>query len=388
MFDDQIVAHATRRTFCRTSVQAALGLPLLSLAQAPATQWTELIADLEKRLPLLLSKAPTVPAVSMALVADGKLLWRGAYGVTDVTSKAPVDHGTVFEAGSVSKTVFAYMVLKLCEKKVLDLDTPLTRYTKDRFISGDDRLDQITTRHILSHTSGFQNWRSQSDHLKIGFTPGERWNYSGEGYSYLQSVVTHLIGHVNQKNCRTFEDGVKVCATDFDALMKTNLLVPFQMSSSGYLYRPGMARPHNEKGVMLANRKATPVDAARYGSAGGLHTTPTDYAKFLIEIVNPKPADSSRLSAKSLTEMVRPQVKIKESLSWGLGWAIEHKKTGGDLIGHSGDNPGFKALTAASISKKTGFVIFTNGDRGFEEIITSVVTSEPMQRFLSVTLEA
>jgi CubicO group peptidase (beta-lactamase class C family) len=170
--------------------------------------------------------------------------------------------------------------------------------------------------------------------------------------------------------------------------MKSNLLVPFQMSSSGYLYRPGMARPHNEKGVMLANRKATAVDAARYGSAGGLHTTPTDYAKFLIEIVNPKPADSSRLSAKSLTEMVRPQVKIKESLSWGLGWAIEHKKAGGDLIGHSGDNPGFKALTAASISKKTGFVIFTNGDRGFEEIITSVVTSEPMQRFLSVTLEA
>src|SRR4029453_9386646 len=100
-----------------------------------------------------------------------------------------------------------------------------------------------------------------------------------------------------------------------------------QKVSSGYLYRPGMARPHDEKGVMLANRKATPVDAARYGSAGGLHTTPSDYAKFLIEIVNPKPADSSRLSAKSLTEMVRPQVKIKESLSWGLGWAIEHKKT-------------------------------------------------------------
>jgi CubicO group peptidase (beta-lactamase class C family) len=280
------------------------------------------------------------------------------------------------------------MVLKLCEKKVLDLDTPLTRYTKDRFISGDDRLDLITARHILSHTSGFQNWRSQTDHLKIGFTPGERWNYSGEGYSYLQSVVTHLIGHVYQKHCGTFEDDVKVCATDFDALMKTNLLVPFQMSSSGYLYRPGMARPHNEKGVMLANRKATPVDAARYGSAGGLHTTPTDYATFLIEIVNPKPADSSRLSAKSLTEMVRPQVKIKDSLSWGLGWAIEHKNTGGDVISHSGDNPGFKALTAASISKKTGFVIFTNGDGGFEEIITNVVTSEPMQRFLPVTLEA
>jgi hypothetical protein len=58
------------------------------------------------------------------------------------------------------------------------------------------------------------------------------------------------------------------------------------------------------------------------------------------------------------------------------------------VISHSGDNPGFKALTAAPISKKPGFVIFTNGDRGFEEIITNVVTSEPMQRFLPVKLEA
>ena len=379
----------TRRKFIRDCVGAALGVTSFSLSgcsrlesAANPSDWGALTADLEKRLPALLAQAPTVPAVSMALVADARLVWRGAYGVTDFDSKVPIQHDTIFEAGSVSKTVFAYVVMKLCEKGVLDLDAPLTKYTSERLIQGDPRLDLITTRRVLSHTTGLQNWRSSKDPLAIHFTPGERWTYSGEGYSYLQSVIAQLAGHVNRNDCKTFDwDGTRVCATDFDAYMKANLFVPFGMTSSGYLYREGMARPHDDHGKMNADQKATPILAARYGSAGGLHTNPSEYAKFLIEILDPKPADAYRLSAASLGEMVRPQIKVNGSLSWGLGWAIEHTKAG-DLITHSGDNPGYKALAAASIPKKAGFIIMTNGDRGYDEIITKVVTSEPMQRFL------
>ena len=321
----------------------------------------------------------------MALIADAKLYWRGAFGVKDLDSKIPVRPDTIFEAASVSKTVFAYVVMKLYEKGVLDLDTPLTKYTPDLIIKGDSRLDLITARRVLSHTTGFQNWRSTKEPLTIHFTPGERWSYSGEGYSYLQSVVTHLAGHVNPNDCKTFEDGAKVCATDFDAYMKANLLAPFGMRSSGYLYREGMARPHDRKGTMIADRKATAVEAARYGSAGGLHTTPSDYAKFLIEVIKPKPSDTYRLNAASLREMLRPQIKVSNSLSWGLGWAIEHTKAG-DLIAHSGDNPGFKALVAASVQRQSGFIIMTNGDAGYDDIIAKVVMSEPMQRFLPAAL--
>ena len=351
----------------------------------PSSDWDPLIADLDMRLPALLAQTPTVPAVSMALVADAKLLWHRAYGVTDFETIAPVQHDTIFEAGSVSKTVFAYVVMKLCEKGVLNLDTPLTKYTSDRLIEGDPRLDLITTRRVLSHTTGLQNWRSPKDPLAIHFTPGDRWSYSGEGYSYLQSVVSHLVGHVNPNNCKTFTDGVRVCATDFDAFMKANLLVPFGMTSSGYLYREGMARPYDNQGKMIADRKATPIEAARYGSAGGLHTNPTEYARFLIEILDPKPSDAYRLDAGSLKAMVRPQIKIKGSLSWGLGWAVEQTKAG-ELIAHSGDNPGYKALAVASIPRKTGFIIMTNGDRGYDDIIAKIVMSEPMQRFLPTML--
>jgi len=115
-----------------------------------------------------------------------------------------------------------------------------------------------------------------------------------------------LVGHVNVNECEAFDDGFRVCATDFDAYMKTNLLVPFGMVSSGYLYREGMPRPHDNKGKMIGDRKAVAIEAAGYGSAGGLHTTPTDYAKFLIEIMDPKPSDAYRLSASSLREMIRP----------------------------------------------------------------------------------
>jgi CubicO group peptidase (beta-lactamase class C family) len=390
-----------RRRFVAECGRVALGLPLLSFvgcsrpaSTTPAAAdtagtsagWDDLIADLEKQLPALLEKATTVPAVSMALVSDAKLRWRGAFGVKDFESKVPVDPDTVFEAGSVSKTVFAYEILKLCERGVMDLDTPLTKYTPDRFLKGDPRLDLITARHVLSHQTGLPNWRSDKEPLAIQFTPGARWSYSGEGYSYLQSVMTHLTGHVDANQCKTLFDGFKACATDFDGNMKANLFVPFGMTSSGYLYQEGMARPHNEKGVMIADRKATAIEAARYGSAGELHTTPTDYARFLIEILDPKPSDQYRLTTTSLQEMVSPQPKITDSLSWGLGWAIEHKKSGGDIISHSGDNPGFKAMTAASLEKKTAFMIMTNGDRGFDDIITKVVMSEPMQRFLPVTL--
>jgi CubicO group peptidase (beta-lactamase class C family) len=359
-----------------------------AVAETPGTSagWDELIADLEKQLPALLAKATTVPAVSMVLVTDAKVRWRGAYGVKDFESKVPVDPDTVFEAGSVSKTVFAYEILKLCERGVMDLDTPLTRYTPDRFLAGDARLDLITARHVLSHTTGFPNWRSEKEPMAIQFTPGERWSYSGEGYSYLQSVMTHLTGHVEASQCKTLFDGFKACATDFDENMKANLFVPFGMTSSGYLYREDMARPHDEKGKMIADRKATPIEAARYGSAGELHTTPTDYAKFLIELLDPKPSDQYRLTAASLREMVRPQAKITDTLSWGLGWATERTKSGGEIISHSGDNPGFKTMTAASLANRTGFMIMTNGDRGFDDIITKVLKSESMQRFLPVTV--
>lgn len=375
--------------------RAAIGLPLLSLpgctrresAPPPSSvRWQPLIEYLEREIPSLLQRTTRTPGAAIALIADAKPLWSRGFGVTDRTTNAPVNADTVFEFGSVSKTVFAYAVMKACEKGILNLDTPLTTYSSERMLTGDPRLDLITPRLVLSHRTGFQNWRSKTDPLKITFNPGGGWGYSGEGYYYLQSVLTQVTGHVDSNDCKTYDDGLRVCATDFDAYMRSSLLMPFGMTTSGYLYRDGMARPHDEKGHMLADRKSTRVDAARYGSAGDLHSTANDYAKFLIEIIAPKPPDAYRLNAASLQEMLRPQIKVFGPISWGLGWAIEQHPGMGDILNHSGDNPGFKTMTAASVRRRAGFIIVTNSDRGFEDVITPVLRSTPMREFLPVTI--
>ena len=372
-----------RRDFLVESSRAALVsgfVPLGAWAQRnhvpdetkDGTRWKTLIADLERLLPELMEEA-IVPGLSIALIQDGKLLWRQGFGVKDSASKELVDNDTVFEAASVSKTVFAYAVMKLCEKGIIDLDIPLTQYAPQPFIEGDPRLELITARHVLSHTNGFQDWRSGEEPLKIHFTPGEQFLYSGEGYHYLQSVVTHLTGQVNLSDCARYEADFEVCATDIDSYMKRNLLEPFGMASSGYVWNDTFekhaARPHDAQGKSFAKNKPAATDAARYASAGGLHTTPTDYAKFLIEIVDPKENDAFRLSKKSLQEMLRPQVKldaqqkIDGASAWALGWAIQERETG-NVIVHSGGQAGFRSLAMASVERKSGFIMLTNGDNG------------------------
>jgi CubicO group peptidase (beta-lactamase class C family) len=368
-------------------------LPLVARTQGnqkPAelkdgSPWKTLIANLEKQIPGLMKEA-LVPGLSIAIIKDAKLLWCRGFGVKDSASNEPVDNDTVFEAGSTSKPVFAYVVMKLCEKGVMNLDTPLTKYTSERFLESDPRLDLITARHVLSHTTGFQNWRSKKEPLKIHFKPGEKWSYSGEGYSYLQSVVTHLKGLVNPKDCAPFEAGLEVCATDIDAYMKANVLVPFGMASSGYLWdntmQNHMARGHDEEGKpSKINRKPTGPSVARYAAAGGLCTTPTDYAKFLIEVIDQKPSDAFRLKKDTLEEMLRPQVKRNSQSSWALGWEINHTEKG-NFVRHGGGNPGFQCLVAASVERKSGYVIMTNSENGYYGVIAKLISGGVMSRFL------
>jgi CubicO group peptidase (beta-lactamase class C family) len=354
-----------------------------------------LIADLEQQIPELMAAAH-VPGLTMAIVRDGQLFWRRAFGVKSVTTREPVDNDTVFEAASTSKPVFAYAVMKLCERGVMDLDAPLTRYTAERFVPNDPRLDLITARRVLSHTTGLPNWRSVDDPLVIRFTPGEQWSYSGEAYSYLQSVVTQLAGgRPNPDACGNFERDVKVCAMQpsIDDYMRANILVPFGMTSSGYMWNEriaqDMAAGHDEQGKPTGlNRRPDGQTLSRYGMAGGLCTTATDYAKFLMEVINPKPADQFRLSAASLREMLRPQIRRNDASSWALGWEINHTADG-DFIRHGGGNPGYSCFVAGSVERKTGYVIMTNGENsGYTGVIAPLISGDTLSAFLGGKLRS
>jgi len=388
-----------RRIFLETSGRTAIAACFLPFGGCATRQrrasgskddWKTLLAALEKRIPEVMEHQ-NVPGVSLAIVKDGQLFWRRAFGVKSNATKEPVNDNTVFEAASVSKTVFAYAAMKLCEKGVIGLDTPLTRYSPKPFLDGDPRLEQITARHVLSHTGGFQDWRSGEQPLKIHFAPGENFSYSGEGYFYLQSVMTHLTGRVDPAHCAQYEAGYEVCATDIDDYMRRNLLGPFGMASSGYVWKSSWekhaAQPHDSAGKPSAKSKPSATAAARYASAGGLHTTSTDYAKFLIEIVRHKPPDSFRLNAASLREMLRPQVKLPDNekidgaSAWALGWAVQEHDSG-NVIVHSGGQAGFRSLAMASVERKSGFIILTNSDRG-GMVFNDPLFTDTMNRLLA-----
>lgn len=364
-----------RRTFLIESARSAVALSALTLTGCgrskpdPSTDaaWATLVADLERQIPGWMAEL-VVPGVGVAVIQDARTVWRRGFGLRDAESKSPVDETTVFEAQSMSKPVFAYAVMRLREQGVIDLDVPLTRYTTQRWLEGDPRLDRVTARHVLSHTSGFPNWRAKDDPLRINFTPGEKYLYSGEGYNYLQSVVTALKGRVDPADCAPFELGVRVCATDIDAYMTANVLRPLGMSSSGYAWdatlEPRLARRHDASGQPEPMFRPTRPAIARYASAGGLLTTPSDYAAFVCALLDPNDSDPARLRRASIADMVTPQIKVDASLSWALGWAVAHPP-GGDIIFHAGGIDGAHCLAMASVPRKSGIVVMTNGQNGY-----------------------
>src|SRR5918911_4701503 len=277
-----------------------------------------LTARLENIIPQLMREGD-VPGLAISLIRDGKVFWQHPFGVVNAETKAPVTDSTVFEAASLSKPVFAYGVLKLVESGKLDPDTPLTKYLPGAYVENDERLNQITARRVLSHTTGFPNWRPQGGALKIFFTPGEKFSYSGEGYVYLQKAVEHLMGE------------------PLEALMKRFVFDPLGMTSSSYVWQPRYeslkAFGHNLTADVTEQRKPREANAA-----ASLNTTASDYARFVIAVMK-----GTGLKRETARLMLTPQIKVDEActnctdralghlspyLSWGLGWGLQHTDEG------------------------------------------------------------
>lgn len=161
-------------------------LPLLMagltvLSQHQPTAYTS-IQLLQADIPQLMQRS-NVPGLSAALIRDGQLVWAESFGVADADTRQPVTNSTVFEAHALSMPLFAYAVLRLVDEGRLDLDASIVRYLgKDVIPCSDRRIRLVTPRMLLNNTSGlrFQELNGEGE-LAIGFTPGERWEYSQPG---------------------------------------------------------------------------------------------------------------------------------------------------------------------------------------------------------------
>ena len=340
-------------------ILAALPHSLLAQSSASTTQpalkkpGASTIASLEARIPELMKQAD-IPGVSIALIRDGKTYWLHDFGVRSTKANLPVTPDTIFEAASLSKPVFAYGVLKLVDQGKLDLDAPLSKYLPKPYIEGDPRLDQITARVVLSHRTGFRNWRGDDATLKIYFTPGERFSYSGEGFVYLQKVVEQITGK------------------PLNDYMTEAVFTPLGMTSSSYVWRDDFdsltANGHDPDGQ--AADKYKPKEP---NTASSLQTTARDYAAFLDALLAGK-----GLKPATFREMETPQIavnpdctnctervpqQLSKSVFWGLGIGIQETAQG-ESLWHWGDNGSFKCYTLLYPKQKFGLVYFANSENG------------------------
>ena len=322
---------------------------------------SETVERLERDVPALLDET-RVPCVSIAVIADAKLAWAGVFEREAHGRYAPATINTVFEAASISKPVFAYLALLLCQDGLLDLDTPLCRYVTEPLPTDDPLADSVTARHVLSHTTGFPNWRTPARPLKCYFRPGIRFSYSGEGYVYLQRAVEAVTGMGLQD------------------LAERRLFSPAGMNRSSYVWpapdgRVGIERYFDNSGNAVAKKPSPSANAAH-----SLHSTPSDIARFMCAVMSPRHASRGLLSAAWMDRMLTPQVHVSDlnssdadwpdpaapvdpKLSWGLGWGIEHTDHG-DNFWQWGSDGTVKALAVGCAQRGSGMVIMTNHGAG------------------------
>lgn len=285
-----------------------------------------------------------IPGVSIAYIKDGKRVWSNSFGVTNTNTNKQVTPETRFEAASLSKPVLAYMVMKFVERGELTLDTPLHTILSYPRISHSEYAKQLTPRLILSHQSGLPNWGG--DPLTFEHPPATQFNYSGEGYVYLQNVLETLSG------------------MDFQALAEREVFKPLGMEHSAFTWSETNNFPVASGHTITGEPVSRNVPKAN--AASSLHTTAIDYARFIeVWLEQPTWLVDALSPAVWLTGKERgSDTPVAENtLGWALGFGVEIQPTQ-TVFWHWGDNGVFRGFVAMAPDSKTALVYFANSQNG------------------------
>lgn len=278
--------------------------------------------------------------VTVTLIDDGQIIYANAFG--------PLTLDVPLAVASLSKPVFAYTALKLCEQGILHLDTPLTEYLPQPYLVDEPLLPLITARQVLSHSTGFPNWRSESG-LRVGFTPGSAFHYSTEGLIYLQTVIEHL---------------TKQPLQDY---IRHHIFEPF-----------GMEQSHFVPEDLSRFQAFLPAGLRAYGGIS-LQTTAPDYARFMLKMMQIGQDKDFQHTSTLLNEMLKPHIRVgnRRDLSWGLGWGLQHEEGEEDSFWHWGARRRLtRSFAIGYRSRQTGLVVLTTDPEGLnlcEEIAQTIL---------------
>jgi CubicO group peptidase (beta-lactamase class C family) len=308
-----------------------------------------------------------VPGVSVAVIHEGKLAWAKGYGVTEAGGATAVTAETLFQAASISKPVAALAALALVEQGKLSLDENVNAKLKSWQVPDNDftKEQKVTLRRLLSHNAGltvhgFRGYASDeavpsvvqilngekpanSAAIRVDILPGSRWRYAGGGYTVMQQLLVDVTGK------------------PFSQLLRELVLDQVGMKQSTYEQPLPEARAnqaalgHRATGAMVKGKWHTYPEMA----AAGLWTTPSDLARFAIELQEAHAGKSSKVISQALAK----QLLTKQAGEYGLGLGVAGEgKT--FTFGHGGSNEGFKCMLVAFAETGQGAVVMTNGDQG------------------------
>lgn len=304
-----------------------------------------------------------VPGVSVAVLVDGEIAWARGYGIADLESRRPVTARTLFQAASISKPVAALAALQLVQEGRVALDADVNQHLTGWRVPANSFTAEapVTLRGLLTHraglsVSGFPGYGpdeavpdavgvldglGNTDPVRVVLPPGERWRYSGGGYTVMQQLVADVRG------------------APFAEVMRRRVLDPIGMVRSTYEQpippdrQDDIATGYRPDGTAVPGGWHTYPEQA----AAGLWTTPSELALYASEVQRAWRGVSSRVLGEALTrEMLAP-----DEDNWGLGPGISED---GERFRHGGSNQGFRSTFTATIDGDDGVFVMTNSDAG------------------------
>lgn len=298
-----------------------------------------------------------VPAASVALIKHNRVVWRAQW-----SSRGNIRDETMFQVASVSKPITAIGVLRLVEKRGLDIDADVNTFLKSWKVDYAQfgGKEKVTIRRLLSHKAGlnlggFRGYQrdkaaftvtevlagrgTTTPALSLARTPGSAFSYSGGGYVLLQQLVEDVSGQ------------------SFPEYMREQVFEPLKMRRSTFDQEPSgnLALAHDKEGVQRTSGWLVFPELA----AAGLWSTPADLAKALIAV-----HQAAQGAEGGIVSVEHAKAMITASPDWGLGFGVRGEGDGRYFF-HGGSNPGgYNALVFYFPAKGVGAAITTNGERG------------------------
>jgi CubicO group peptidase (beta-lactamase class C family) len=287
-----------------------------------------------------------VPGVAIGIIEDNKIKSINYYG--EIRAGVPASEKSIWNVASLTKPVTAMTVMALVNKGEFQLDEPVSNYFVDPDVKDDPRSGKLTAHIILSHQTGFKNWRwlEPDKKLKFHFEPGTGFGYSGAGYEYLRATV-------EKKFKKSLEE-----------LANEAILTPVGMKDTHFGWNDSLdsnlfADGYNENGVPYGSKYRN------NNAADWLVTSMKDYCRFALYVMN-----GAGVSNKLFHEITRIQVHFDtlsahKDTGMGLGWEVIRNLPHGEYaLTHSGSDAGVATIVLLLPNSKRGIVIFTNGDKG------------------------